>query len=525
MVKSKKPKYKPRKQSAKSDTGKPAPNGQKNAVKTDGKLGQFLKLRRVLMVVSALIILAATGFFVTEYVFSPRQSVALPPLPDFQGVEPQVAEDIREKHARIKRIPESAQAWGMLAMSMDIHGFKSPAVPCYQQAAKLDQMDFRWPYLCAIALLESNTLEAGEWFERSQRLQPGYEPTYLRYAEALFNMGNPDKSEKNYQQALDVNPRSSHAYLGLAKIAYSRSEFQKSLQFLQNAVKNDPQHGEVHRFLGDVYRRLNEPQKAENQALLAQQYQNEKPILDPVYEELLNQGVSVAYYQDRGRTLMQRGFYEQAAREFKMALELRPDDLQYNNMGIVLEKLGKLEEAVSHYQKAAAMDSLNWNTYQNLGTVYFRMGQDQQALIYLKKALEINSTSVHAYGMLSYVYKRMGNTGEAFATLRQGLKQVPGDFGLAVRLAWLMATSQEAKFRDGAEAVRLTKNVCEETQYQFAGIVDVLAAAYAENGQFKKAVETAQRAYRLAIANGQKATAEQIQARLKIYQSNNPYHE
>ena len=477
------------------------------------------------MVVTAVAVLAVAGFFGNKFLFSPRPSFDLPPLPDFKGVETQVAVKIRNKHALVERNPESAEAWGWLAMNLDIHGFRQPAVPCYKQAAELDQTAFKWPYLCAIVLLETSSPEAGEWFERSERLRPNYEAVYLRYADVLFNSGDMDKSEKYFLRALNVNPKSSHAYLGLAKIASSRSEFQKGRQYLESAVKNDPSHGEAHRFLGDVYRRLNEPQKAEAEAMLAQQLPQDKPLFDPVYEGLLSEGVSVAYYQDRGRTLMGRGLNEQAAREFRTALNLRPDGLQYNNMGLVLEKLGKLDEAIANYRKALAVDSMDWNTHQNLGTIYFRTGQDQQALTALKKAAEINPSAIQAHGILSYVYKRMGRTSEAIDVLRLGLTQVPGDFGLAVRLAWLLATSKEATLRNGEEAVRLTKAICEETEYQFPGIIDVLAAAYAETGQFKQASETAQQAYSLAISTGQTAPAEQIQSRLKMYQSQKPYRE
>lgn len=525
MAKSKTSRQKSGKNSGRGNRKKSTASKAKKTVKTIGNSGSFLKSKRMLGIVAAVAILAIAGFFGSKFLLSPRPSIDMPPLPDFTGVEIQVATKIQGKHFQAEQNPASARAWGLLAMNLDIHGFKEPAVPCYKQAAELEPDEFKWTYLCAIALLDLNSPEAGEWFKQSQRIRPQYEPAYLRHAEALFNIGDMENSEKYYQEALKINPKSSHAYLGLGKMAYASGAYQQSLEYLQGAVKNDPRHGEVHRYLGEVYRRLEDLQKAEEEAMLAQQLPQEKPLNDPVYESLLNEGVSVAYYQDRGRTLMGKGLYPQAAQEFQTALDLRPDALQHNNMGIVLEKMGNFEEAIFHYEKAAVLDSMNWNTFQNLGTAYFRVGKDQEALTALNRALEINPTSVHAFGMLSFVYKRLDNTAEAIDALKKGLEQSPGDFGLAVRLAWLISTAEDAAFRDGEEAVRLTKTVCEETQYQFAGIVDVLAAAYAETGQFEKAAETAQQAYDLAISTNQRITAQQIQSRLKLYQSNKPYRE
>jgi hypothetical protein len=54
-------------------------------------------------------------------------------------------------------------------------------------------------------------------------------------------------------------------------------------------------------------------------------------------------------------------------------------------------------------------------------------------------------------------------------------------------------------------------------------LVDVLAAAYAETGQFDRAVETARKAVDLARAAGQGAAAQDIEKRLELYQAGKAY--
>ncbi len=52
-----------------------------------------------------------------------------------------------------------------------------------------------------------------------------------------------------------------------------------------------------------------------------------------------------------------------------------------------------------------------------------------------------------------------------------------------------------------------------------------LAAAYAANGQFDNAVETAQKALSLASSAGQNTVAANIQKRLTLYQNEQAYVE
>ena len=55
--------------------------------------------------------------------------------------------------------------------------------------------------------------------------------------------------------------------------------------------------------------------------------------------------------------------------------------------------------------------------------------------------------------------------------------------------------------------------------------MDALAAAYAENGNFGKAVETAQKALGMALQLGPEEHIIGIKKRLKLYQSGQPYRQ
>ena len=93
------------------------------------------------------------------------------------------------------------------------------------------------------------------------------------------------------------------------------------------------------------------------------------------------------------------------------------------------------------------------------------------------------------------------------------------------RLLWILATYEDGQLRDGAKAVRLAERACKLVNYEVPETLDTLAAAYAEAGQFDKAVETSEKAMQLALASGEKKLAKDIQSRLELYKAKRPYRE
>ncbi|HPK02510.1 MAG TPA: rhomboid family intramembrane serine protease [Candidatus Sumerlaeota bacterium] len=64
-------------------------------------------------------------------------------------------------------------------------------------------------------------------------------------------------------------------------------------------------------------------------------------------------------------------------------------------------------------------------------------------------------------------------------------------------IAWRLATSYDKRRRDGARAVELARRACEASNWQWPEIIDTLAAAYAESGQWGEAAATSERAVAL----------------------------
>ena len=97
--------------------------------------------------------------------------------------------------------------------------------------------------------------------------------------------------------------------------------------------------------------------------------------------------------------------------------------------------------------------------------------------------------------------------------------------GLMNNLARLLATHKDGKSYNPQKAMQLAQRVCQLTSYRNPTALDTLAVAYAANGDFSQAIETAKRAVELANAQQQKDLAEKIQNHLRLYKASKPFAE
>lgn len=96
-----------------------------------------------------------------------------------------------------------------------------------------------------------------------------------------------------------------------------------------------------------------------------------------------------------------------------------------------------------------------------------------------------------------------------------------GDAAGLIELAWLLATSNEPQIRDGTNAVAFAERAVAATQRKAPSFLDTLAAAYAESGEFAKAVSTEKEALTL---NHNQALNDELGFHLSLFESGSPYH-
>jgi Flp pilus assembly protein TadD len=143
-------------------------------------------------------------------------------------------------------------------------------------------------------------------------------------------------------------------------------------------------------------------------------------------------------------------------------------------------------------------------------------------MVHYHKFLEIEPGNVEARNTLGTALIQQGRVSEAISQWREALAIEPDNGNAASNLAWVLATCPENSIRDGARAVELAEKAMRLSGSKIPMVFRVLAAAYAENGRFSDAIDTAQRGADLANRTDNPALASELESNIALYQAGKP---
>src|SRR5258706_4015452 len=193
-----------------------------------------------------------------------------------------------------------------------------------------------------------------------------------------------------------------------------------------------------------------------------------------------------------GVALLRIGDVKAAEAELREAIRLKPDHGEaYINLGICLGKQGAVNEAKAALERATEIPGSASAAHYNLGVTFGKSGDQQSAVSHYEKAVELNAANGQAIEALTKFYMQNQLIADAVRVLRKGVDAAPDNLRFVNDLAEILATAQSDQLRDGAAALKLIEPACQKTNYQAPPPLGTLAAAYAETGEFDKAIETA----------------------------------
>ena len=448
----------------------------------------------------------------------PTQSKELiePPNVNLKSTEKEVAQKIERLQKDVIADPKSSEAWGRLGMNLDAHDFKQQAVQCYQQAARLTSDNFKWSYYCAIALNDLGSSDAMEWFERCIKIKKDYAPLYVRYGNVLYDLGRTQEAAQAYQRALEIKPETLYATIGLARVELVKGNLENCLKYLESARAINPNIGEIHGLLSEVYRRKNELDKAQRETQVANQLPKKTVLNDQIYSDIGLEGVSSTWYESRGRAYLQRGMYPEAAQEFEAVLRIRPEARIYDSLGLALLYQGKTEDAIKQHRRALELNPNDATAWDNLAQALFKAGNTKEAIASAEQGVKKDPELPYSYVTLGMFYQSLGETAKAIEIYRKGLERNPGHRRLQETLTRILIESSSEK---SAEAIKIATDLCETTEYQDPELLDLLATTYAKSGNFREAIHYESKAQQLAASLGRNVMANQLAEKLKAYQS------
>jgi len=324
---------------------------------------------------------------------------------------------------------------------------------------------------------------------------------------ALNERNRIDEALVQYREALRRNPNYADAHNNVGVILFGQRRDEEAQAEYTEALRLNPKQGKVHYNLG---------------AILFQQGRIEEAGAE--YAEALRLKPDLANaHCGMGMVLFRQGRIEEARAEFAEALRLKPDHADaHNGLGVVLLGQGRIEEAKAEFAEALRLKPDHADAHANLGVVLFRQGRTEEAKARYGEALRLKPDLADAHANLGVVLARQGRIAEAMAEFAEALKLKPDNVEVYNHRAMIWATHPEAKYRDGRRAVESATRACELTGWKDAGILDTLAAATSEAGDFETAVKWQTRAIDLLT---DERTKNNFRSRLRLYQARQPYRE
>ncbi len=174
------------------------------------------------------------------------------------------------------------------------------------------------------------------------------------------------------------------------------------------------------------------------------------------------------------------------------------------------------------WTRTLACTTSNDVAHYGLGTAFMRKGNVSAAITQYRMALQIKPNYAEAHNNIGTALLQEGQAAEALSHYQEALQIEPANAKVRNNLAWLMATCPDASLRNGGKAVELARQANKLSGGADPGVLDTLAAAFAEAGNFGDAIRTAEKAMELARATGRQQLLEELKGELKRYQAGLP---
>lgn len=299
---------------------------------------------------------------------------------------------------------------------------------------------------------------------------------HYNLANALAQQGKSDEAVSHYKKSLWLNPNNIGPHHNLAIVLNLQSKYAEAAAHCFEALKMNPYDANVEDTLGNALAGQGKLQEAE-------QHYSAALAIDPNHFNA---------HKDVGILLARHGDYTNAVVQFMAAVQIRPGDAgAHLDLGKALSLLGQLDPAADHYTTALRLQPEMAEAHYNWALLFLKKRQPIEAIVHYREALRLRPDYVDALN----------------------------------NLAWFLATSPDARLRDGIEAVRMAEKACELSARKEARFLGTLDAAYAEAGRFPEALTMAKKARELALAAGQQDLAEAALLRLEGYETGRAWRE
>jgi tetratricopeptide (TPR) repeat protein len=336
--------------------------------------------------------------------------------------------------------------------------------------------------------------------------RPGNLAVLNNLGNALKDKGDVDGAIAAYKEAITHDPTFAPAHYNLGVALHVTGDPDGAIAAYKEAIKHDPELAQAHLNLGITLtgRDLDGAIATFKEALK----------LDP--------GLAQAH-DNLGWALYQKKDFDGAIAEYKEAIRLNPKySNAHYNLGWALTEKRDFDGAIAEYKEAIRLYPKHVDARVNLGTALYVKKDFDGAIAEFKVAIRLNPKNANAHNNLGYALYVKKDLDGAIAEFKVAIRLNPKNANAHNNLAWILAAGPDG-VRDGTQAVEHATRACELTDWKDPDRIDTLAAAYAEAGDFDKAVEYQKRA--LSFPAFEKRSGPQARKQLDLFVRKKPYRD
>ena len=311
-----------------------------------------------------------------------------------------------------------------------------------------------------------------------------------------------------FSRAIEIDDRNIVAHHNLADEMVKQGNFDSAIRHEQRAIELQPRLWRAYSGIG-----------------LALAYQGKVEEAQPYIAQ------SLAIEQKNPNAYFVMGYIHGLKNEHKAAIENFRRSIEYDptlanahyNLAVAYLETGQKDLARQEFLAAARCScavcgtpSASWDK------LALNDGDLPQAIASLSHAIELEPGDVDAHQSLWVAYLRAKNPARSIDVLRRLVNIAPDLIEPRQNLAWMLATAEEPRLRNGEESLRLAEEANLRCKGLNPAVLDTLAVARAEAGDFPGAIETANKALVIAQRLGATATESEIKQHLDLFQRGEP---
>ena len=483
-------------------------------------------------------------------------------LPDISRAAPEVQAQLRTQHAAMTAAvsqattpaAERAAAYGDMGKLFVATELYEAADRCFANARQLAPSDMRWPYYQAhVARLANDPGKAATLFEQALALQADHVPSLVWLAEMRLAQSRVADAKPLLIKAQSLAPREAAVLYGLGRVALEERDYVGAVTQLEAAVALAPSANRVQYPLAMAYRGLGNAAQAE--AHLRLRGEVGLPPSDALMSEIrglltnaaaletagvqameardwpkaiavLRQAVAAAPDNaftrlNLGTSLYLSGDGTAALEEYRAAVRLSPSLARAHfGMGVVLEGRKRDREAIEAFTAAVDSDPAFGEARFSLANALRRTGRVADSLAHYDAVLVRNPSASQASFGADMALVRLGRFREARDRLERDAQTFNDQPGFQHALARVLAAAPDDSVRNGARAVALATPLAQ--MQRSPAVVETMAMALAETGQFDQAVRWQSEAIDLARRGGRADLVAHLAANLRLYEMRRP---